>query len=79
MRAACEDLRVNCGEYGSRLFRQAMAKKGVFGGRSDLGLQGQVGEYGRVEKGREGGVPVEYARGMVDTLGPGGWDSAWQR
>ncbi|MCJ1329709.1 hypothetical protein MMC10_006389 [Thelotrema lepadinum] len=80
MRAACEDLRVNCGEYGERLYRQAMNKKGTFGGRSDLPLvMGGAGERGRVERGREGGVPVEYARGLVDTLGRGGWDGGWTR
>jgi hypothetical protein len=80
MRNACEDLRTACGEQGARLFRQAMNKKGVFGGRSDLGVEpGKIGERGRVEKGREGGVPVEYSRGLVDSPSRDGWDVAWQR
>ena len=65
MRAACEELRVGAGD-GGRLFRQAMTKKGVWGGL-------------KAEKGREGGVPVEYAR--VQTVGPGreGWFGGWKR
>lgn len=80
MRIANEDLRLNCGTLGARLFRQASTKKGVHGGRSDIGLLPQgPGERKRVEKGREGGVPIEYARGLVDTLGKTSWDLEWKR
>ena len=80
MRCAMEDLRTNCGPLGEKLFRQANTKKGVYGGRSDLGiLPAGVGERKRVERGREAGVPIEYARGLVDTLGKEGWDYGWVR
>ena len=66
MRAACEELRIGAGD-GGRLFRQAMTKKGIYGGRD------------AVAEGRGGGVPLEYARSQ--TWGPGriAWNSEWMR
>ncbi|MCJ1449223.1 MAG: hypothetical protein MMC23_009743 [Stictis urceolatum] len=84
MRAACEELRVGAGD-GGRLYRQAMSKKGVWGGRSDLGVvanaEGNVltGERGRVERGREAGIPIEYGRGLTDGPPRGGFDEEWKR
>jgi large subunit ribosomal protein L40 len=71
MRAACEELRIGAGD-GGRLFRQAMVKKGVYGGKGR-------GMGGGVERGREGGVPVEYARGQTETPARDGWDEGWRR
>ena len=65
MRDACEELRVGAGD-GGRLFRQAMVKKGIYGG-----LQ--------AERGREGGVPIEYTRAQTDGPGRKGWDHGWRR
>ncbi|MCJ1292868.1 hypothetical protein MMC34_004421 [Xylographa carneopallida] len=65
MRNACEELRVGCGD-GGRLYRQAMVKKGTYGGL-------------KAEKGREGGVPIEYARAQTDTPPRDGWDHEWRR
>ena len=65
MRDACEELRVGCGD-GARLYRQAMVKKGIYGG---LGA----------EKGREGGIPIEYARAQTDGPPRDGWDHGWRR
>lgn len=65
MRAACEELRVGAGD-GGRLYRQAMTKKGVFGGL-------------KAEKGQEGGVPLEYARAQTDGPPREGWNAGWTR
>ncbi|MCJ1473783.1 hypothetical protein MMC13_002434 [Lambiella insularis] len=65
MRAACEELRLGCGD-GGRLYRQAMVKKGVYGGL-------------KADKGREGGVPIEYARAQTDSPPRDGWDHGWKR
>ncbi|MCJ1435061.1 hypothetical protein MMC27_004431 [Xylographa pallens] len=65
MRNACEELRVGCGD-GGRLYRQAMVKKGTYGGL-------------KAEKGREGGVPIEYTRAQTDTPPRDGWDHEWRR
>jgi large subunit ribosomal protein L40 len=84
MRSACEDLRTGIGE-GGRLYRQAMSKKGVYGGRSDLEMnedsEGRVlpGESGRVERGRESGIPIEYGKGLTDTPPRDAWDESWTR
>ena len=82
MRAACEELRTGAGD-GGRLFRQATTKKGVWGGRSDLGRRAEspkgVGEGGRVPRGQEAGIPIEYARGLVETPPRGGWYEGWTR
>ena len=84
MHNACEELRLGIGD-GGRLYRQAMSKKGVFGGRSDLDMfedgTGRLlsGEGGRVEKGRESGIPIEYAKGLTDTPPRDGWDEKWTR
>lgn len=79
MRAACEELRTGVGD-GGRLFRQAMNKKGTWGGSSDLPLvPGGSGEAGRVEKGREGGIPLEYTRGLTDHPPRKGWNESWTR
>ncbi|KAG7009412.1 hypothetical protein G7Y79_00002g005270 [Physcia stellaris] len=42
MRAACEELRVGVGD-GGRLFRQAMVRKGIFGGKAQS--EGVLGEW----------------------------------
>ena len=78
IRAAMEELRTSAGD-GGRLYRQALSKKGTWGGRSDLSNEGEAGEGGRVERGREGGVPIEYARGQTDGPPRGGWDYEWRR
>ncbi|MCJ1392059.1 hypothetical protein MMC18_004926 [Xylographa bjoerkii] len=65
MREACEELRLGCGD-GGRLYRQAMVKKGNYGGL-------------KAEKGREGGVPIEYTRAQTDTPPRDGWDHEWRR
>jgi large subunit ribosomal protein L40 len=84
MRAACEELRVGAGD-GGRLYRQAMSKKGIWGGRSDLGMledaEGKplLGERGRVPRGREAGIPIEYGRGLTDTPPRDGFDEGWKR
>ena len=72
MRDACEELRIGAGD-GGRLFRKAMMKTGVF----DVG----DGMDGRP------GVPMDYARGMVDYVGSVDsmgveakvWDEGWKR
>lgn len=80
MRSAVEELRTGTEDEG-KLYRQAMSKKGLKGGRSDIGTtgRGERGERGRVVKGMESGVPVEYGRGLVESLGKGGWDDGWKR
>ena len=65
MRAANEELRTGLGD-GGKLFRQAMAKQGVFGGL-------------KAERGREGGVPVEFGRFQTEGPPRGGWDYSWRR
>ena len=63
MRDANEELRVGAGD-GGRLFRKAQMKTGVWGvGGSHVG--------GGSAKGR-GGVPIEYARGLVEWVGSTG-------
>lgn len=70
MRAACEELRVGAGD-GGRLYRQAMTRKGLFGGLKEVEGEGPfVGN---------GGVPIEYARHQVEGPGRGGWDHGWTR
>ncbi|KAL8661771.1 MAG: hypothetical protein Q9202_005268 [Teloschistes flavicans] len=70
MRAACEELRVGVGD-GGRLYRQAMTKKGLFGGLKEVVGEGQWAG--------NGGVPIEYARHQVEGPGRGGWDHGWTR
>ncbi|KAL8838761.1 MAG: hypothetical protein Q9170_002010 [Blastenia crenularia] len=67
MRAACEELRLGAGD-GGRLYRQAITRKGLFGG---LKMEGDV--VGN------GGVPIEYAKAQVDGPPRGGWDHRWTR
>lgn len=67
MRAACEELRLGVDD-GGRLYRQAMSRKGLFGGPKMEG--GLVGN---------GGIPVEYARGQTEGPSRGGWDEGWTR
>jgi len=69
MRAACEELRVGMGD-GGRLYRQAMVRKGIFGGKP----QSEGGFLGG-----NGGVPVEYARAQTEGPPRGGWDEGWTR
>lgn len=84
MRSACEELRLGVGD-GGKLYRQAMIKKGNWGGRSDLELvtdkDGNMleGEMGRVPKGMEAGIPIEFGKGLTDYPPRDGWDSAWKR
>lgn len=65
MRDACEELRVGAGDRG-RLFNQAMVKKGIYGGLA-------------AEKGREGGVPIEYTRAQTEGPPRAGFDEGWRR
>jgi hypothetical protein len=59
MRDANEELRTGGGD-GGRLFRKAQMKVGVWGiGGSSSGS-------------RKGGVPIEYARGLVEWVGSTG-------
>jgi len=37
------------------------------------------GDKGRVEKGREGGFPIELVTGLVDFPRREGWDHGWTR
>ena len=69
MRAAMEELRLGVGD-GGRLYRQAVTRKGIFGGL-------KVGEMGGVVS--NGGIPVEYARGQTDGPPKAGWDHGWTR
>ena len=73
MAAACEELRVGVGD-GGRLFRKAMLKTGT---------------WSIPEQGEGRGVPIEYARGLVEWVGSTGgtgggskakvWDAEWKR
>lgn len=71
MKDACEELRVGVGD-GGRLFRKAMMKTRLYGIGNGVG---------------QGGVPIEYARGMVDWVGTVDglgkrtqvWDEGWRR
>ena len=74
MRDACEELRIGVGD-GGRLYRQAMVKKGVYGGVATHKGEGE----GLVERGREGGVPVEYARAQTEGPSREGWNEGWMR
>jgi large subunit ribosomal protein L40 len=56
MRDANEELRLGAGD-GGRLFRKAQMKTGVWGLTSGA---------------RKGGVPIEYARGLVEWVGSTG-------
>ena len=69
MRDACEELRLACGD-GGRLYRQAIHKKGLYGG-----LTAETQDEGL----GNGGIPLEYAR--VQTEGPptGGFNENWKR
>lgn len=69
MREAMEELRVGVGDSG-QLYRQAVQKKGIFGGL-------KVGEMGSLVG--NGGIPLEYARGQVDCPSREGWDHGWIR
>ncbi len=68
MRAAMEELRVGAGD-GGKLYRQAVQRKGIFGGLNveAASLMGN------------GGIPLEYARGQVDGPSKEGWDHGWVR
>lgn len=69
MRAACEELRLGVGD-GGRLYRQAMSRKGLFGGPKVAQSAGLVGN---------GGIPIEYARAQTEGPSRGGWDEGWTR
>ena len=58
-----------------------MEKRGLWGGRSDLPIpEGkEPGDFGRVEKGKEAGVPLEYARSVTETPPRSGFDEGWKR
>lgn len=68
MRAACEELRLGVGD-GGRLYRQAVTRKGIFGGPK-MEARGLVGN---------GGIPIEYARGQTEGPSKDGWDEGWRR
>ncbi|KIX99855.1 uncharacterized protein Z520_04491 [Fonsecaea multimorphosa CBS 102226] len=70
MRDANEELRVGAGD-GGRLFRKAQMKTGIWGiGGSSAGTTpgSTSGPGGRAK----GGVPIEYARGLVEWVGSTG-------
>lgn len=69
MRAAMEELRLGLGD-GGRLYRQAVSRKGIYGGLKMAEMGGVVGN---------GGIPVEYARGQTDGPPRGGFDHEWTR
>lgn len=69
MRDACEELRVGAGD-GGRLYRQAMIRKGIFGGKPQSA-------YGFL--GGNGGIPVEYARFQTEGPSMAVWDEEWTR
>lgn len=69
MRAACEELRLGVGD-GGKLYRQAMSRKGIFGGPKVAEVAGVVGN---------GGIPIEYARAQTEGPSRGGWDEGWTR
>lgn len=64
-----EDLRVGLGD-GGKLYRQAVQKKGIFGGIKGGEIESLVGN---------GGIPLEYARAQVDGPSKEGWDHGWIR
>lgn len=69
MRAACEELRLGVGD-GGKLYRQAMSRKGLYGGLKVASGGGVVAN---------GGVPIEYARAQTEGPSRGGWDEGWTR
>ena len=69
MRAACEELRLGVGD-GGRLYRQAVTRKGIYGGM-------KVAEGGGVAG--NGGMPIEYARAQTEGPPREGWDHEWKR
>lgn len=64
-----EELRVGVGD-GGKLYRQAVQKKGIFGGLKVDEIGALVGN---------GGIPLEYARGQVDGPSKEGWYHDWVR
>ena len=64
-----EELRLGVGD-GGRLYRQAVTRKGIFGGP-------KVGEQGTVVG--NGGIPVEFAKAQTEGPPKGGWDDNWTR
>ena len=69
MRAACEELRLGLND-GGRLYRQAIAKKGHYGGLKTEKEGGVVGN---------GGIPIEFARAQTESPPRGGFDESWTR
>lgn len=69
MRAAMEELRLGVGD-GGRLYRQAVTRKGIYGGLKVEQMRGIVGN---------GGIPLEYARGQTEGPSKKGWDHEWTR
>ena len=70
MRAAMEELRLGVPD-GGRLYRQAMDRKGLYGGL-------KVAQDKSTVVGN-GGVPIEYARAQTEGPPTGGWDGEWTR
>lgn len=64
-----EELRLGVGD-GGKLYRQAVDRKGIYGGFK-VGMSGGV--VGN------GGVPIEYARGQTEGPAKDGWDEGWTR
>ena len=69
MRAAMEELRLGAGD-GGRLYRQAVSRKGIYGGLKVGQMGGLVGN---------GGIPAEYARAQTEGPPRAGWDHGWTR
>ena len=69
MRAACEELRLGVGD-GGKLYRQAMSRKGIYGGLKSQREGSMVGN---------GGVPLEYARAQTESPPRSGFDEGWTR
>ena len=69
MRAAMEELRLGVGD-GGKLYRQAVSRKGIYGGL-------KVGQSGSL--GGNGGIPAEYARAQTEGPPRAGWDHGWTR
>lgn len=65
-----EELRLGIGD-GGRLYRQAVDRKGIFGG---LKVERDAGTVVG-----NGGVPIEYARAQTEGPSRGGWDEDWTR
>ena len=64
-----EELRLGVGD-GGRLYRQAVDRKGIYGGLKVAQSSSVVGN---------GGVPIEYSRAQTEGPPRTGWDEEWTR